>query len=34
LRFETLEKVWLLTRDRDAFLDYIRGATRRFLEES
>ena len=33
VRFETLSKVWLLARDRDAFLDYVRGATREFLGE-
>jgi hypothetical protein len=33
VRFENLEKVWLLTRDKDAFLDYVRGATREILGE-
>jgi hypothetical protein len=33
VRFKTLDKVWLLTRDRDAFLDYVRDATREFLGE-
>lgn len=34
IRFENLTKVWQLVRDREAFLEYVRDATREFLGHS
>jgi hypothetical protein len=34
VRFENLDKVWQLVRDKERFLDYVQGATRVFLGSS
>jgi hypothetical protein len=32
-RWENLEQVWQLVRDKEQFLDYVRRSTRKFLQE-
>jgi hypothetical protein len=34
VRYENLDQVWRLVRDKERFLDYVQGATRVFLGSS
>jgi len=34
VRWENLDKVWQLVRNKDRFVDYIQSETREFLGES